>query len=509
MNKLTRRDFLKLTGAVSFSVLTPQFLHQPVYQSTTGAQQNILIVIFDALSAKNIPFYGYSRDTMPNLSRLLDKAIVYHSNFAAGNFTTSGTASLLTGTFPWKHRALQNNGIVLDEYIHRNIFSVLPNYYRVAYSHNLFATTLLKQFSQDLEKYIPRERLLLEFNNLASFLFANDPDIASVSWIRALDQKADGYSYSLFASRFYEIINELKDIKLEKISQNFPLGLPTTLEERYILETAIDYVIDNLNSWQTPFFGYFHFYPPHHPYNTRKEFYNRFENDGFEPVLVTDHVFAEDYSADELVNYRQRYDEFICYADAEFARLYNYLDQSGRLDNTWLILTSDHGEIFNYGIRGHDTPLMYQPLLQVPLVIFEPGRKARLDVYDNTSGVDLLPTLLQINGQAVPDWVDGEVLPPFSNPPKPDRDIFAIEAKKTLVDEPIEKGTIVLVQDKLKMIYYFGYEELGAAKELVELYNLELDPTEMNNLYSESSDLAQKMLESIKSNLHENNQRYL
>ena len=392
MNKLTRRDFLRLTGATSFSVLAPQFLRQPAYQNTTGDQKNILVVIFDALSAKNIPFYGYSRDTMPNLSRLLDKAIVYHNHFAAGNFTTPGTASLLTGTFPWKHRALQNDGSVSDEYIHQNIFSVLPNYYRIAYSHNLFATTLLKQFSQDLEKYIPRERLLLAFNNLASFLFANDSDIASVSWIRALNQKDDGYSYSLFASRFYEIINELKDIKLEEISRNFPRGLPTTIEDRYILESAIDYLIANLRSWQTPFFGYFHFYPPHHPYNTRKEFDNRFENDGFEPFMVTDHIFAGKYSVDELLKNRQRYDEFICYADAEFARLYDYMDQSGWLDNTWLILTSDHGEIFNYGIRGHDTPVMYQPLLQVPLVIFEPGRKTRLDVYENTSGVDLLPT---------------------------------------------------------------------------------------------------------------------
>ena len=509
MDKLTRRDFLKLTGTASFSVLTPRFLRQPIYQNATGDQKNILIVIFDALSAKNVPFYGYSRDTMPNLSRLLDKTIVYHNHFAAGNFTTSGTASLLTGTFPWKHRALQNDGSVSDEYIHKNIFSVLPNYYRVAYSHNLFATTLLKQFSQDLEKYIPRERLLLAFNNLASFLFANDSDIASVSWIRALDQKDAGYSYSLFASRFYEIINELKDIKLKEIRQNFPRGLPTTIDDKYILESAIDYLISNLRSWQAPFFGYFHFYPPHHPYNTRKEFDNLFENDGFEPVMVTDHIFAGKYSVDELLENRLRYDEFICYTDAEFARLYDHMDRSGWLDNTWLILTSDHGEIFNYGIRGHDTQVMYQPLLQVPLVIFEPGRKTRLDVYENTSAVDLLPTLMQINGRSIPDWIDGEVLPPFSTHSKPNRDIFAIEAKKTPVDGPIEKGTIVLIQDKLKMIYYFGYEELGAGKELIELYNLELDPMEMNNLYPDSSTLAKNMLESIKSNLQRNNQPYL
>jgi arylsulfatase A-like enzyme len=57
--------------------------------SAEAAEQNVIIVVFDAWSAYNIPLYGYSRDTTPNLARLSKRAIVYHNHFAAS--TASST----------------------------------------------------------------------------------------------------------------------------------------------------------------------------------------------------------------------------------------------------------------------------------------------------------------------------------------------------------------------------------------------------------------------------------
>ncbi len=65
----------------------------------------------------------------------------------------------------------------------------------------------------------------------------------------------------------------------------------------------------------------------------------------------------------------------ILYADKEFGRFFDYLDSSGLLDNTWVVLTSDHGEMFERGIDGHDTEVLYEPVIRIPLMIFEPGRK--------------------------------------------------------------------------------------------------------------------------------------
>ena len=74
----------------------------PVQQNESV--QNIIIIVFDAFSAYHISLYGYQRETAPNISRLAERAIVYHNHYAGGNYTTPGTASLLTGAQPWPSR---------------------------------------------------------------------------------------------------------------------------------------------------------------------------------------------------------------------------------------------------------------------------------------------------------------------------------------------------------------------------------------------------------------------
>ena len=89
------------------------------------------------------------------------------------------------------------------------------------------------------------------------------------------------------------------------------------------------------------------------------------------------------------------------------------MEESGMLENTWLIFTSDHGEMFERGINGHMTVCQHEPVMKIPLIIFEPGQTTRRDVYTPTNSVDVLPTLLHLTGQPVPDWVEGEVyIPP-------------------------------------------------------------------------------------------------
>ena len=128
----------------------------------------------------------------------------------------------------------------------------------------------------------------------------------------------------------------------------------------------------------------------------------------------------------------QEYDEFILYVDREFGKFMDQLAASGLLDDTWIVLTSDHGESFELGIFRHTTPVLYQPLIRIPLIIFEPGRKTRTDVYTKTSAVDVFPTLLHITGGQAPGWAEGTILPPFSlDIPDPERNIYVIEARRT------------------------------------------------------------------------------
>ena len=212
---------------------------------------------------------------------------------------------------------------------------------------------------------------------------------------------------------------------------------------------------------------------------------------------------------EEIWQARTSYDEFILYADREFGRFFDNLEKSGLLENTWVILTSDHGEMFERGIQGHFTPVLYQPVIRVPLMIFEPGRKSRTDIYSNTSAVDVLPTLLHVTGQKQADWSEGTVLPPFGPELNAERNVYVIQAKSNEQYAPITVATTTLVKEHYKLHYFFGYHELGAGNERMELYDIKNDPEELNDLSSSKRETTTELLSELKQKLAEVNEPYL
>jgi len=185
------------------------------------------------------------------------------------------------------------------------------------------------------------------------------------------------------------------------------------------------------------------------------------------------------------------------------------MDQSGLLQNTWVVLTSDHGEMFERGVLGHITPLLYQPVIRVPLMIFEPGQQTRTDIYANTSAADLLPTLLHLAGKGQAHWSEGNVFSPYApTKPNPERDLYVVQARRNDQYKPLTVATIVLVKGQYKLMYFFGYDELGG-KERVELYDVQADPEEMNDLYSSKRETADELLNILKTKLAEVNKPFL
>ncbi|HVN16182.1 MAG TPA: sulfatase-like hydrolase/transferase [Anaerolineales bacterium] len=513
-SKFNRRDFLKLAGLTPLSFTAPRFVKGALQ---TG-QKNVLVVVFDAFTASNMSLYGYLRETTPNLTRLAERAIVYHNHYAGGNFTTPGTASLLTGTLPWTHRAFTLNTMVDVSFARKTIFHAFENYYRIAYSHNNVVNTLLDQFKADLDEFVPRAKLYLTNDGFVDTAFNRDDDIATVSWARILKKGDAGYAYSLFLSQIYEL---LRGNQLQNIKSRFPRGIPGTNGDNFfLLEHAIDWVGSRLKNIPQPFMGYFHFLPPHYPYRTREDFYGRFRNDGFKPTNKPSDIFSLDNSPEASMAHpnneilredRENYDEFILYIDSEFGRLFNSLESSGLLENTIVVVTSDHGELFERGIEGHSTAVLFQPVVHVPLLIFDPGRTSRLDVYSNTSVVDVIPTLLHLTGQNPIDWSEGGVvLPPFAGTSlDPNRNLFTVQARGTDPRSTITQATVMLVKGHYKLTYYFGYKRLELAKERIELYDLEADPEELNNLYTPQNEIGAELLSELKSKLARMNQPYL
>ncbi len=493
-SSINRRDFLKLASGFLLSPMISTLPKLEIGQSYPAmdavgvisgkpASPNVIIILFDALSAMHMSSYGYQRDTSPNLARFADRAFVYHNHHSAGNFTTPSTASFLTGVYPWTHRAFSFGNRVNEQLAADNMFSFLKNEFnQVAYTQNLYADTLLRQFSSSLDRYIPLSSFSLGGGTFSDKFSQKDSYYAMGSLDDFLFDREE-ISGSLFLSPINDLITYITErIAKNKVDDQYPLGFPKQPKTQlaFTIDQVIDGVIQSMEHWATPFLTYLHFIPPHSPYRPHRDYQDMFD-DGWEPLEKPIHQLSRDIPQSALNRTRREYDQYIANLDVEVGRLFNHLEESGLMENSYVIFTSDHGELFERGSKGHSTRMVFEPILRIPLFISVPGQRTRKDIYSFTNTVDLLPTLLHIAGLPIPEWCDGLVLPEFGGGDLGYRPTFAVEAKSNSTFEPLEKASIVLFQDQYKLIRYLGY---SGAPHGYEFYDLQNDPEEMNNLYS-------------------------
>lgn len=494
---IKRRELLKLLSFLPTTFFLPEKI-------ATDRKKNVLIIVFDALSASNMSCYGYARPTMPNLEKYLDRATVFHNHYAGGNFTTPGTATLLTGTLPWTHRAYNVDATIAPQHVAKNIFQQFSQqgYFGLAYTHNPLADILLRQFRDSLNEHIPLHSLFLEIDWIEA-LFNNDIDNAVLA-AHQIFTVNDGTTNSLFLTRLYKsMISKHRQQLVEKYAESFPNGPPRVGSSRYfLLETGINWLLENLPHTPQPFLGYFHFFPPHHPYITRVEYQESFTGDGYHPLDKPKHLFARGETPNSQVWFRRLYDESILYVDAEFGRLFDHLEDSGMLEDTIVVLTADHGELFERGIVGHGTATFFDPLIRIPLIIFEPGQQQRRDIHQTTSAADILPTLLHLTGYGTSDRCEGEILPPYHPTHNDQRYVFAVNGRDNAKNKPLTTASVMAIKWPYKLVSYWGYQEIKEEKKL-ELFNLAEDPEELLNLSISKPEIAKVMEQEIEEQLQQ------
>ncbi|MCA9916342.1 MAG: sulfatase [Anaerolineales bacterium] len=508
MTKINRRTFLKLLPTVPFYKVAWPALQTAVHaknQAQSSDQPNILFLVFDTLSAQHISLYGYDRQTTPNIARFAEKSTVFHKHVAGGNFTSAGTSTLMTGVYPWTHRAIHLHGLVKDEFAQKNIFSLMPeNYHTVAYTHNLLVMSLLHQFRGDLDEFKPTRDLCLADGQFADRLFFEDYTPAYWAESTTIQGGATPPS-ALFLSLLDKFARFAETRGFEnELAELYPRGVPNLHTLSFLLEDAIDWIENQVVTFPQPFMGYFHMLPPHEPYAARADFVDKFLDDGFQPPEKPKYFGSQDLEQSTLNYERRLYDEYLAFTDAEFGRLIDNLEQQGILDNTYIVLTSDHGELFERGVRGHVTLTLYEGLTHIPLVIHKPGQQSREDVYQRTTAVDILPTLMQITGQPVPDWTEGRVLPTFGADTTEDRFVYSVEAKSNAKFAPLTEATIAMYKDDLKLIRYFGYTD----SDEYEMYNLQNDSEELTNLYESEPVLAEELTKALTDKIFAENAPY-
>jgi arylsulfatase A-like enzyme len=486
MSKYSRRDFLKLLATLPAAYTLSKWLSHSARRSipSKDGKPNIILLLFDTMSAYHLSLHGYHRQTTPNLERFAQRANTYHAHYSTANFTVPGTASILTGLHPWTHRALNLSGLVARDLEQRNVFGLIgEGYHRFAFSQNVMATNLLSQLRADIDELLPSSSFS-EFSFLTSEFFRHSPNTAYQANDHLLFDFIDAPASLLFG-----VAQRVYFESLKKFKRDYPRGVPQPREYPivYRLDHLFDGLMKKLDLLSEPFFSYIHLFSPHAPYRARRDFIGIFD-DGWTHVKKPEHAFTEGESYETIEQNRVWYDEYIANVDFEFGRFLDHLEETGALNNSYLVVTSDHGELLERGVKGHLTPLLYEPLVRVPLLISSPGQTLAKDIHAPTSSVDLLPTLLSLTGHEVPAWMEGKPLPGLGGEENPEREICMLEAKSNSAFSALSHCTFAMRKGRYKIIMYRGYEKLG--KDVFELYDLENDPEEINDLFSKETALA-------------------
>ena len=162
--------------------------------------------------------------------------------------------------------------------------------------------------------------------------------------------------------------------------------------------------------------------------------------------------------------------------DHAIGRILEALEERGMMDNTWIIYTSDHGEMLGDHFMSHKI-VFYESALKIPCIVKPPGGGKGWESHALTDQIDVAATILDVGGAEPFEESDGRSLVPNveASPDTTDAD----EGKEAVFSE-VNLYSMVLT-DQYKMAVH------SLTREALELYDMAEDPNELNNLVRDPS----------------------
>jgi len=177
-------------------------------------------------------------------------------------------------------------------------------------------------------------------------------------------------------------------------------------------EVITDDAVEWLERTREPFFGWVHYMDVHHPCHPPSEDRAAFGVEDIDSETVSDLYSTMINDPDSLTSQQKGtlenlYMAAIRYVDRQVGRLVTTLKEQGRYEDTILILTSDHGELFGAHDQFGKTERMYDELLHVPLVIVNAPDSMALSGDELVSLLDLPPLWYDALGEEIPAPYEG------------------------------------------------------------------------------------------------------
>lgn len=355
--------------------------------------------------------------------------------------TLDTTRSDHLGCYGYKNIKTPNiDSLAQEGALFKNVYSQAPLTFP---SHTSFFTSTYPQFNKARD----------------NGSYKLDPSAVTLAEI----MQSNGYSTAAFVSSF--VLNKkfgldkgfaVYDDKIEKFTGKRVIKY---MDERRsadkVTDSALKWLQDNK---EKKFFLWAHYYDPHSVYNPPSP-------------------YKEIYKAN-------LYDGEIAFADEQIGRLLSWLKEFNIKDNTLIVFCSDHGESFGeHGETGHAV-FVYDTTLKVPLILSYPKLIPKGKVIKGQVRlIDIMPTLLDLLNIEKNKEIQGASLARF-------------------IKEDIAPPELPAYSESLYAKLNFNWEALIAWQEKgwkyiksqePELYNIESDPEELNNLAGQKKDLVARM----------------
>jgi arylsulfatase A-like enzyme len=445
---------------------------------------NIILIVMDTVRADHLSCYGYFRKTTPNIDKIANQGVLFENAFSAAPWTPPSHASIFSGRYPSDHKTIGRN-ISLNKDV-----PVIPEILSQKHYRTIGITCcrMLNHesgFSRGFDKYVDVSAARKTTRDVMQSI-TRGPDkgayLANATIKKLLKehiQKNKQQPFFMFINYFeshtpYDPPRPFKSKFCNKLTQS-KIYLNEFILRKFLAKTTERFADNNLDISRLQFIasggGGFSF--------------------AAKKLSISDKEWAV---------VKSWYDGEINYLDSRIGELISFLKDSGIFENTILVLTADHGEIFGeHGLAVH--PLcLYDSVLRVPLIFSGPpiaNHGKRLSQIVST--VDIFPTILDIAGVKASDKIAGRTLYPF-NERQTHKSICAeygglhllsLRAKYVLEElNKIDQGCKCVRTDNYKYIYSVDKEEL---------YDVKNDPAEKVNLISKLPEKAQSLKKELQS----------
>jgi len=302
---------------------------------------NVLLMVLDTVRAESLSLYGYDRPTTPNLNRLAARAIRFDQARSTAPWTLPSHASLFTGR--WPHELGVGETKPLDR-AHPTLAEALAGrgYTTAGFIANTFFCNhwfgLARGFGHYDDYY---------------------EEQAAVSVEEALR------------------CSSLGRLAVQILSDPFG-GVQRRRKDASRINAAFLSWLDRKGDDGRPFFAFLNYFDAHGPFTPPEGAARPF---GRPPATPEEEALIREWDArsrsglsdDQIALARDSYDDCLAYLDDQVGRLFDELERRGVLDDTLIVLTSDHGEeLGEHDLVGHGRSL-YDQETRVPLLLFLPG----------------------------------------------------------------------------------------------------------------------------------------